>query len=128
MPPRKKSKKKAKMPPLKRKSKRRRKDYSSSSASSSSEYTSSISSSDSESSKEESTELWHMTKASKVNAWCLPKTLSKSFSQELQQHYTEEEIRNDILTHQSPKTLLQREVWTTLWRHTWQKQKIIMPQ
>eukprot|EP00112_Aurelia_sp_Birch-Aquarium-sp1_P022133 Seg6132.1 transcript_id=Seg6132.1/GoldUCD/mRNA.D3Y31 product="hypothetical protein" protein_id=Seg6132.1/GoldUCD/D3Y31 len=93
-PPKRVKKRKAKTPPAK-KAKRRRKESSSSSASS---RPSSSSSPDSESSSsEEEGALWRMTKEVDINSWKLPKPLAKAFSQDLREHYTEGDLRQNIL-------------------------------
>ena len=38
-----------------------------------------------------------MTKSGEENSWKLPKDLAKSFSRNLREHYTEAEIRENIL-------------------------------
>ena len=88
-------KRKAKMPPSK-KAKRKRKDsYSSSSSCSSSSPSSLSSESSGDSSSEDN--IWQMTKSGEENSWKLPKDLAKSFSRNLREHYTEAEIRENIL-------------------------------
>ena len=93
--PKRNGKRKAKMPPSK-KTKRKRKDSYSSSSSCSLSSSSSLSS---ESSGDSSSEdnIWRMTKSGKENSWKLPKDLAKSFSKNLREHYTEAEIRENIL-------------------------------
>eukprot|EP00112_Aurelia_sp_Birch-Aquarium-sp1_P000216 Seg1018.18 transcript_id=Seg1018.18/GoldUCD/mRNA.D3Y31 product="Unconventional myosin-Va" protein_id=Seg1018.18/GoldUCD/D3Y31 len=97
---RKSRKRKAKMSPKSGKTKKKaRREYYSFSASSSTSGSDSTSDSsdDNSSSSEEGDKTWQMTKSQDVNAWKLPKKLAKIFHKNLREHFTDEEIKTNIL-------------------------------
>eukprot|EP00112_Aurelia_sp_Birch-Aquarium-sp1_P020099 Seg5098.1 transcript_id=Seg5098.1/GoldUCD/mRNA.D3Y31 product="hypothetical protein" protein_id=Seg5098.1/GoldUCD/D3Y31 len=87
------TKRKVSTPTHSGKRKKQRRESSSSQSSSSC----SDSSSDSSSSSEEEDETWKMTKSEDINSWKLPKKLARPFSKNLKEHYTDAELRDNIL-------------------------------
>lgn len=93
-------KRKANTPPSSRKPKKRKKHFSSSSDSSTSSSDSSSTDSELSSSSAEnkkSSNTWKMTKAEDLNSWKLPRKLAKSFTGNLQEHYADAELKDNIL-------------------------------
>ena len=95
-------KRKATMPPKSRTPRKRKRENSSSSSSSSDSDSSSSSCSDSDSQSSSSSQTWKMTKTEDMNAWKLPKKLAKSFARNLQEHYTDAELKDNILEECPP--------------------------
>ena len=92
------TKRKAGTPKYSGKRKKQRRESSSSESS----LSSSSSCSDSSSSSDEENEAWKMTKSEDKNSWKLPKKLAKSFSHSMKEHYTDIDLRDNILEGSPP--------------------------